>query len=163
MKRYYYLKNIIPLYITWALLSGLFSFFFILAKANFESSEIRQGFFLSWLIGILVAATAGILNNGGFKLFFGINIGHRDTTVINSFIIDNHIDRNISDENLKELFSSLKRGDYFAFLKGFIYTGLVVIINTLIMFFVGTSSYNLIVILIQRIPRCSASVRMLVC
>ena len=148
MKRYYYLKKIIPSYTIWALLSGLFSFFFILAKANFESLEIKQLFLLSWLVALLIASIATLFNFGGFKLLFGINIGHRYAFVINSFIIDNHVDSNISDENLEELFYVLKRSDYFSVLNGFTYTGLVVIINTLIMFFVGTSPYNLIIILL---------------
>ena len=147
MKRYFYLKNVFPSYMGWALLSGLFSLFFILAKVNFEPG-IKEKFLLSWVIALIMAAIAGILNFGGFKLFFGINIGHRDATIINSFVVNNHVDLNISDKNLKELFYTLKKNDYFAFKITVIYSGLVTIVNSLIMFFIGTSTYNLSVILI---------------
>jgi signal transduction histidine kinase len=147
MKRYFYLKNVFIPYLGWALLSGLFSFFFILAKANFESSEAKQ-FYLSYLVALLLVAVIGTLINGGFRLLFGINIEHRDAAAINYFVIDKHIDPGISDENLKELFYVLKRADYFSFLKGFAYPVALLSVNILIMFFAGTSISNLIIILI---------------
>jgi signal transduction histidine kinase len=148
MKKYFYLKNVFPVYIIWALLSGLFSLFFILAKESFESPEIKEQFLLSWLIALVSAAVVAFFNFGGFKIIFGINIGHREPAVINSSIVNSHIDTNISDDNLKEIFYVLKKNDYFAFKITFFYAGLVVIINTLIMFFAGTSTYNLVIILI---------------
>jgi len=147
MKRYFYLKNVFLPYLAWALLSGFFSGFFVLAKANFES-EMGQRFILSWLISLLIVAVTIILINGGFRLFFGINIEHRDAVIINNFVIDKHIDPNISDENLKELFYVLKREDYFSFLRGLVYASLLVIINILIMAFFGASNYSLIIVFI---------------
>jgi signal transduction histidine kinase len=74
------------------------------------------------VIPLFTIAFIGALTNGGFRILFGLNIEHKDAFVINSFVLNGHVDPDISDENLKELFYQLKKENYTGFLKAFAYS-----------------------------------------
>lgn len=145
-KRNFYLKHYLPKAASWAILCGLFAFFFILARANFESSQAEQIFILTFPLYVSIAAIFGFFLHGGFRLV-GINLEHRDAYTINTYVMDKHIDLNISDRNLKEIFNILKKEPIIAFKKAVIYSATVVFTSALTMYFIGTSISNIIIIL----------------
>jgi hypothetical protein len=144
----HFLKNFLLTLDVYAVLCGTFGFLFILAKANFEPGYIKDSFYLSWFTALFIGAAVVILTNGGFRIFFGINIEHKDALVINSFVLNGHVDKDISNENLKELFYQLKTECYTGFKKALIYALLVVIIPAALpMIFIKTATYNIMIIL----------------
>ena len=145
-ERNYFFKSFLPAVDGWAVLCGTFSVLFILSQANFDLGFTYKFFLISWFIPVFIMASLGILTNGGFRIFFKINIEHKDAFVINTFVLNNHVDTNISDENLKELFYYLKKGDSIGSFKTFIYSFFVTIFSTSLAFVSNASFYDVTVI-----------------
>ena len=143
----FYFRNFLPRLELWGLLSGLFGFFFILARAKFESPDIARVFIFLWLFYMLSKAFFAIFFHGGARII-GFSLEHRDAYVINTYITDEHIDKKISDKKLIELFRVLKREPTVAFKRTSTYSGIFVGFAALTMYFVGTSNFNIAVILI---------------
>lgn len=146
--RFYFLKKwLIPMD-GWGVLIALFTVSFVMAKANFESYQERNLFLLSWLIFLSVVAVGSILMHGGFRMLFGLNIEHKDAFFINSFILNGHVDKNVSGENLKALAYQIKIADRNGPTRVFFYSAFVVLMSALVMAANGTSFSNLATILI---------------
>ena len=81
----YYLRNFVPIIMGWFLLCGLFGFFFILARANFATTDKEKIFVISWLLLVAIIQIYTFLFSGGLKLI-GINFENRDSFLINKSI-----------------------------------------------------------------------------
>lgn len=143
----FYFRYFLPRLELWALLSGLFGFFFVLARSRFEAPGVERMFIFFWLFYMLSRAFFVIFFHGGAR-FIGLTLEHRDARIINTHIVNKHIDPKISDRKLKEIFQVLKKEPVIAFKRASIYSGGLVFMATLTMYLVGTSLFNLIVILV---------------
>jgi hypothetical protein len=119
----YYLRNFVPIIMGWFLLCGLFGFFFILARANFATTDKEKIFVISWLLLVAIIQIYTFLFSGGLKLI-GINFENRDSFLINKHILNNKINPEISDQDLRDLFNALKKEPFIILKRTFIY-GLV--------------------------------------
>lgn len=146
-KKNFYFKYLLPRLELWAFFCGLFGFFFILAQVNFESPALERVFIFVWLFYMLATGFFSIFFHGGARLL-RINLEHRDAYLINTYVVNGHIDSNISNENLKKLFYILKKEPIITFKRRGIYFGTFVLLSILTMYIIGTSSFNLAVILI---------------
>jgi signal transduction histidine kinase len=147
-ERNWFFKNFLPIIASWAVLSGLFGFLFILARAKFISSSEQDMFMISWLIGIVIAAIVGILTHGGFRILFGLNIERKYALNLNLFVINNHIDPEIRNDDLVKTFYELKSVGFNAFISTTILGSLVVLASSFIMMYSGISIENLVTIII---------------
>jgi len=146
-KKNFYFKYFLPRLELWVFFCGLFGLFFILARAMFEAPAIEKMFIFIWIFYMISAGFFSIFFHGGARLL-KLNLEHKDAYLINTHIVNGRIDSNISNEKLKELFYILKKEPIIAFKRRGIYFGGFVLLTTLTMYFVGTSSFNLAVILI---------------
>jgi hypothetical protein len=119
-ERNYYLRNFVPIIMGWFLLCGLFGFFFILARANFATTDKEKVFVVSWLLLVAIIQIYTFLCSGGLKLI-GINFENKDSFLINRHILNNKIDPGISDKDLKDLFNALKKEPFIILKRTFIY------------------------------------------
>jgi signal transduction histidine kinase len=146
--RYYFLTHWFIQMDSWGILCGSFTASFVLAKANF-TPELTNLYIFSFIIALCIAAFGGFFTMGGFRMFFGLNIEHKNAFVINSFVLNNHVDPDISDENLKELFDQVQIADRKSFSRVFFYASFVISVPILVMLFVGGITLsNLIIITI---------------
>jgi signal transduction histidine kinase len=146
--RYYFLTHWLIQMDSWGVLCALFTLSFVLAKANF-TSELADRYLFSWIFSLGIAAIAAILMHGGFRMLFRLNIEHKNAFIINSFVLNSHIDPDISDENLRELFNQVKIADRKSFSRVFFYASFVVVVPILIMLFAADITLsNLIIITI---------------
>jgi len=143
----FYIKYFLIRLELWALFCGLFGFFFILSRSEFGSLELEKIFVFVWFFYIFSSIFFGFFLNGGASLL-KIKIEHKDSWLINNYIFNNHIDPKISNEKLKELFYVLKKEPFIIFKKTTLYSGTVVALTALTMFWVGVSFFNIFVILI---------------
>lgn len=119
-ERNYYLRNFVPVIMGWFLLCGLFGFFFILARANFATTDKEKIFIASWLSLVAIIQIYTFLFSGGLKLI-GINFENKDSFLVNKYILNNRIDPKISDKDLKDLFNTLKKEPFIILKRTFIY------------------------------------------
>ena len=146
-KRNYYLKKFLPRLILWGVFCGFFALFFILTRSDFRSVDLVRILIFVWIFYMFVCGFFSFLLNGGFNLL-KINIEHKNSRVINKQVIDGKIDKNISNEELKELFEVLKKEPVTVFRKIFLYTGMEVIASTLTLYYIGFPFFSIVVILI---------------
>jgi len=145
-ERNYYLRNFAPVIMGWFLLCGLFGFFFILARANFTATDNEKIFIISWLLLVAIIQIYTFLFSGGLKLI-GINFENRDSFLINKHILNNRIDPEISDENLKELFNALKKEPFIILKRIFIYGLMGAIFFAIIIYISKISFLDILTIL----------------
>jgi hypothetical protein len=145
-KKNYYLKYFLPRLELWAFFCGLFGLFFILARVNFEGPTVERIFIFVWIFYMLATGFFSIFFHGGARLL-KINLEHKDAFLINTHIIDGHIDSKISDKKLKKLFHILKKESVITVKRRGLYFGLLVSLSVLTMYYIGTSVFNLIIIL----------------
>ena len=119
-ERNYYLRNFVPVIMGWFLLCGLFGFFFILARANFKDLETEKVFIVSWLLLVALIQIYTFLFSGGLKLA-GIKFENKDSFLINRHVLNNKIDPDISDKDLKNLFDVLKKEPFIILRRTFVY------------------------------------------
>jgi len=143
----FYFKYFLPRLEFWALLCGLFGFFFILSRANFESPDIEKIFIFIWFFYLFSGIFFGFFFNGGAS-FLKIKMEHRDSWLINTYILDKHVDSKIPDERLKEMLYILKKEPFIVFKKTIFYSGIAVFLTALTMYWVGTLLFNIGIILI---------------
>jgi len=143
----YYLKKFLPRLVLWGAFCGFFGLFFILTKSDFRSLELVRILIFVWLFYMFACGFFSFLLNGGFNLL-KIDIEHKNSKMINKYIIDEKIDKKISNEKLKELFVVLKKEPLTVFRKIFIYTGLEIIASALTLYYVGFPFFSIIIVLI---------------
>lgn len=146
-QRNFYLIKFLPLMEGWAILCGLFGFFFILARANFATPHLEKLFIQVYLFYLFATAIFGIFIHGGFRML-GIKFEHKDVLLINLFVLNGHIDPSIPDEKLKELFHHLKKENSVGLWKAIAYSSFVILASTITIYFIGASLSNILVILI---------------
>jgi signal transduction histidine kinase len=96
----------------------------------------------------MIVAGVVFLAYGGFRVLFGINIEHKNAFAVNSFILENHVDPNVSDDNLKELFYQLKKEGKSSFKNMLFYSSLVALASFIPLLIVKVSVPNLIIVVI---------------
>jgi signal transduction histidine kinase len=146
-ERNYFFRRYLLIINFWAILCSTFGFLFIFSRVNLTGDEAKI-YFLSWLAATIIIAIIASLLYGGLRLLFGINIEHKDAFIVNSFILNSHVDSKISDDDLKELFYQLKKEGITGFKNAVFYASLVAIFSIIPMIFIKTSVYNLTIILI---------------
>lgn len=77
-----------------------------------------------------------------------LKIEHKDSWLINNYILNKRVDQKISNEKLKDLFYVLKKEPFIIFKKTTLYSGMAVVMTVLTMYWVGTEIFNIFVILI---------------
>lgn len=143
----FYIKYFLLRLEIWALFCGFFGFFFILSRSDFKSLEVEKVFIFLWFFYIFSSIFFGFFLNGGAG-FLKLKIEHKDSWLINNYILNKHVDPKISDEKLKELFYVLKKEPFIVFKKTTLYFGTAVAMTVLTMYWVGTEFFNIFVILI---------------
>lgn len=143
----FYFKYFLPRLEFWALLCGLFGFFFVLSRANFESIDIEKVFVFVWFFYLFCGIFFGFFFNGGAG-FLKMKMEHRDAWLINNYIFDKHIDPNIPEERLREMFHILRKEPFIVFRKTVFYSGIAVFLSALTMYWIGTFIFNIGIILI---------------
>jgi two-component system sensor histidine kinase VicK len=135
-KRNFHLKKFIFYQTVWAVLCAAFAFLFILLQGIFKDPELLNMFIVSWWIYVAVAAVLALLTNGAFRLL-GINIEFEDSYWINTKVVNERIENNISDKDLVKLFHILKKEPLLTFKKESAFSGGVVLASLFTMFFWG--------------------------
>lgn len=144
-----YVKKLLPVLDFWAVLCGLFTLFFIFARANFEGPQMVKIFIVSFIVCLPIGAIAAFLTSGGARLLFGIRLEHPDAFLLNSYVSENgRIFPDVSDENLKKIFYYIKRQNIIGFFRTIIYASPVVLVPALVVYLMGTSFWNIAVIII---------------
>jgi signal transduction histidine kinase len=146
-RRNFHLKKFILFQTVWAVLCAGFAFLFILLQGIFKDPELLNLFIVSWWLYVAVAAVLALLTNGAFRLL-GINIEFKDSCWINTKVVNEQIENNISNNDLKELFYILKREPVITFQKEVGFSGGVVLASILTMFISGASAETIIFITI---------------
>ncbi|MCD6177836.1 hypothetical protein J7K03_01055 [bacterium] len=146
-ERNFYFKYFLPRIEIWAFLCGLFGFFFILAHADFESPDVEKIFIFLWLYYLLCSELFRVLFNGGARLL-KLKMEQKNARIINSYIVNGHIDPSLTNQQLEELFCVLKKEPITNLINSLIYGGAVIVLTTLTMAFLKTSRFNLIVIVV---------------
>jgi len=145
--RNFYLKKYLIIVNFWAVLCSIFGFFFIFSRVNLTPEQANIYFFFFFIATIIVAGIV-TLNYGGFRVLFGINIEHKNALAVNSFILEDHVDPNISDDNLKELFHQLKKEGESSFRNIIFYASLVAILAFIPLVILRVSVPNLMIVVI---------------
>ncbi len=146
-ERNFYFKYFLPRIEIWAFLCGLFGFFFILAHADFESPDVEKIFIFLWLYYLLCAELFRVLFNGGARLL-RLNIEQKNARIINTYIVNKHINPSLTNEQLEKLFYVLKKEPITNLVNSIIYGGAVVFFTAFTMGILGTSRFNVIVIIV---------------
>jgi len=144
-RRNFYFKYFLPRLEIWSLFCGLFGLFFILARITFEAPVVERTFIFIWIFYMLATGLFSILFHGGAR-FLKLDIEHNDSCLINTHIVDGHIDSRVSDEKLNELFYVLKKEPIITFKRRGMYFGLFIFFSVFTMYLVGTSNFNLAII-----------------
>lgn len=132
---------------TWSILCSFFAFFFILAKSNFGPVEMDRIFVLVWFFYVFIFSALAFFSHGVGK-FLRINLlQHKDAYILNTYIVDEHVDQKISNKNLKELLGTLKKEPMVIFWRMFIYSGATVFFATTTFIYLRVPFYNIVVIL----------------
>lgn len=143
----FYFKYFLPRIEIWALLCGFFGLFFTLGHADFESPVIEKIFIFLWFYYLLCSELFRILFNGGAR-FLKCDIEQRNARIINTYIVNKHVDSSLTNEQLEELFYVLKKEPITNLVNSIIYRGAVVFFVVLTMEVLGTSKFNIIVIIV---------------
>ena len=99
-KKNFYFRYFLPRLELWALFCGLFGLFFILARVSFEAPVVERTFIFVWVFYMLATGLFSILFHGGAR-FLNLDLEHKDSCLINTYIIDGRIDPKIADKKLQ--------------------------------------------------------------
>jgi len=132
----------------WAVLCSFFGFFFILAKSKFGPVEVDKVFILVWFSYVFILTSLAFFSHGVGR-FLGMNwLEHEDAYILNTYIVDGHIDPKISSKKLEKLFEILKKEPMVMFWRMFIYSGSVVLLTALTFIYIQVPFFNIVIILI---------------
>lgn len=132
--------------INWGFLCGAFGYFFILSRADFESTGTGQLFIFSFPLFVMIIGMAVVMEYGGFR-FFGIKEKRKELRVLNDNISGGHISSNLSTKTLKEVCHSLVMRPMDGFTIGVRVAGIIIFLALLTEWLASGKTTNLPVIL----------------
>jgi signal transduction histidine kinase len=148
-ERNYFLKHYLLPSDLWAILCSVFGFSFILSRIVWVSPEVRDAFFTGFFMSLVPATILTFFLHGGFRAFLKIkNLEYRDAFLMNTLIVDNHVDLNVSDNDLKELFIVLETEAKRIGRRAARDSGIVLVASTLFAIRAGADMPNIIIILV---------------